>query len=127
MAKPTPPPQDRRKLKRRNLSYYLTILDGNTLEVIGHLVDVTTIGLMVDSNKPLPTNMSFTLRLDLMENVAEKPYIEFVARCKWCRADSIQPYLFNAGFEIVEISDEDAEIVKRIAEKYGTMDSSFNF
>jgi hypothetical protein len=126
MAKPTTP-QERRHLKRRNLSYYLPVIDNSNQEVLGHLVDISSNGLMMDSKKPIPTELVFTLRLDLMEDLANKPFIEFVARSKWCRPDSIQPYLFNAGFQIVNISPEDIEIVKRIAEKYGTLDSSFSF
>lgn len=127
MAKPKPTNQERRRLKRRNLSYYLPVIDNGSQEVMGHLVDITSSGLMMDSKKPIPTGLDFNLRLDLMEDLADKPYIEFVARSKWCRPDSIQPYLYNAGFQIVNITPEDIEIVKRIAEKYGTLDNSFSF
>jgi hypothetical protein len=118
---------ERRKLKRRNLSYYLPVIDMNTQQVMGHLVDITPVGLMMDSKKPIPTNLDFNLHLDLMKDVSEKASIEFTARSKWCRPDTIQPYLFNAGFQIINLSPEDTEIVKRIAEKYGTLDSSFSF
>jgi hypothetical protein len=118
---------ERRKLKRRNLSYYLPVIDIGTQQVMGHLVDITPIGLMMDSKKPIPTNLDFNLHLDLMEDVSEKAFIEFTARSKWCRPDTIQPYLFNAGFQIVNLTPEDTAIVKRIAEKYGTLDSSFSF
>jgi hypothetical protein len=118
MDKPTP--QERRELKRRNLSYYLQVMDNNTQQVIGHLVDISPVGLMIDSKKSITTNLSFHLRMDLMENIAGKAFVEFVACSKWCRADSIQPYLFNVGFEIVKINPHDADIVRAIAEKYGT-------
>jgi hypothetical protein len=119
--------QERRRLKRRNLSYYLPIIDNDSAQVMGHLVDITPVGMMMDSKNPIPTNLSFNFRLDLMEDLGEKGFIEFTALSKWCRPDTIQPFLFNVGYEIVSISAEDIEIVKRIQEKYGTADSSFSF
>ena len=116
---PKPSAHERRKFERRNLSYYLPILDNDSQQVIGHLVDISPIGLMIDCKRNIPSGQNFNLRLDLMENVAGKAFIEFVARCRWCRSDNIQPFLYNAGFEIVTISADTLEIVKKIAEKYG--------
>jgi hypothetical protein len=125
MNKPTT--QERRKLKRRNLSYYLPVLDNSTQQVLGHLVDITPLGLMMDCKRNLPSGQDYNLRLNLLENIAGKAFIEFVARCKWCRSDSVQPFLYNAGFEIISISPDDTEIVKNIAKKYGASESSFSF
>ena len=117
MSKPTT--IERRKHNRRNVSYYLPVMDNNTKQVIGHLMDISPIGLMMDSKIPIPTNLKYTLHLDLMEDIAGQASLEFVAISIWCRPDSIQPYLYNAGFNIMAISPGDLEVVKRIAEKYG--------
>ncbi len=114
--------QERRKYKRRNLSYYLPIVDSNTEQVIGHLVDISRVGIMIDCKKSIPSGQNFDLRLDLMENVGDKASVEFVAQCKWCRSDKVQPYLYNAGFAIINISEADAEIIQKIADKYGTVE-----
>ena len=110
---------ERRKFARRNLSYYLPVMDNKSLQIIGHLVDISPIGIMIDCKRNIPSAQEFNLRLDLMEKIGGKGSIEFIARCKWCRADKIQPYLFNAGFEIVAISSDGVETIKKIAEKYG--------
>ncbi len=117
--------RERRKFERRTLSYYLPIRDSETELLIGHLVDVSPIGMMIDCKKNLPTNQNYNLRLEFMDNEDGKDQIEFVARCRWCRSDQIQPYLYNAGFEIVTISDEDLQTIKNIAEKYGERSRSF--
>ncbi|MGB8212979.1 MAG: PilZ domain-containing protein [Anaerolineales bacterium] len=111
--------RDRRRLERRNLAYYMPVLDSNTQKVIGHLVDISQKGLMMDSKAPIPTNLIYDLHLDFMEAVDGKGSLDFTARSKWCRPDSIQPFLYNAGFEFVDIAPEDTEVVKSIAEKYG--------
>ncbi len=110
---------ERRKLHRRNVSYYLPVIDSNTQKVIGHLMDINTTGLMMDSTVSVPTNLKYNLRLDLMENIAGKGVLEFTAMSKWCRPDKLQPYMFNAGFQITNISPDVLEVVKIIAEKYG--------
>jgi hypothetical protein len=120
MVKPTI--QERRRHKRRNLSYYLPIIDNDTEQVIGHLVDISLIGIMIDCKRNIPSGQNFNLRLDLMERIGEKASVEFVAQCKWCRFDKIQPYLYNAGFEITSITPDDLGIIDTISERYGTGD-----
>jgi hypothetical protein len=56
--------------------------------------------------------------MDLMEEIAGRASVEFVSISIWCRPDAIQPYLYNAGFHITEITPGDLEVVKKIAEKY---------
>jgi hypothetical protein len=110
--------QERRRLKRRNLSQYLPVLDSGTLQVIGHLVDVSTVGFRMDSKIPITPNHSYNLRLVFAEEIAGKVSLEFTACAKWCRSDPIQPFSYNAGFEITDIAPDDLEVFKRIPEKY---------
>jgi hypothetical protein len=119
-----PKKQERRKSDRLSLSYYLPVLDTNSEQVMGHLVDISPLGLMIDCKEPLPTSLDYSLRIDLTDDLAEKPFVTFSARIKWCRSDPIQPFMYNAGLEIVEISPEDAEIVQRIADRYGKRQES---
>ena len=121
-----PSTQERRTLKRRSLAYYMLVMDANTQETIGHLVDITPKGLLMDCPKPLPLEKDFRLRLETMPDVADKAYITFTARTKWCLPDVIEPYLYDIGFSIVDIALHDAEIVQRIAEKYAAQDG-FSF
>ena len=116
--------QDRRKYKRRSLAYYMLIADANTQETIGHLVDITPNGFMMDCPKAIPLEKDFHLRLDTMPDIADKTYITFVARSKWCKPDVIEPYLFDVGFKIVNISQHDADIIQRISEKYAAQEGN---
>ena len=118
-----PSVQERRRLKRRSLAYYMLVLDANTREMLGHLVDITPLGLMMDSQKPLPLENDFRLRIDTMPDIADKEYIKFTARTKWCSPDAIEPYLFDIGFSITDISQHDSEIIRQISEKYASRDS----
>ena len=118
--------QERRKLKRRSLTYYMLVMDSNTREMLGHLVDITPLGLMMDSQKPLPLETDYRLRLDTMPDVADKNYIKFTVRSKWCLPDVVEPYLYDVGFKIIDIAPHDSEIIRQISEKYAARDS-FSF
>ena len=58
--------------------------------------------------------------MDLSNEVANKPSMVFVARSKWCEVDPLDPFLYNVGFQLVNISPGDIEIFNRMMEKYGT-------
>ena len=117
MSKPTS--TDRRKLNRRNVSFYLPVMDDATNQGIGHIIDISPTGLMMDSKIPVPTNLKYRLRLDLKEDIAGIAALEFDAISKWCRPDTMQPYMYNVGFQIINLTPDDIEGIKRIAEKYG--------
>ena len=114
----TPSTQERRRVKRRSLAYYMLVLDDNTNATIGHLVDITPQGLMMDTPKPLPLQQDFRLRLDLTPDVSDRDHIAFTARTKWCAPDVIEPYLYDVGFSIITISTYDARVLEHIAEIY---------
>jgi hypothetical protein len=113
-----PSKQERRRIRRRSLAYYMLVMDAQTMGKIGHLVDITPEGLLIDSEKPLPVGKDIHLLLDTPPDVSNKANISFKARSKWCRPDAIDPSLYDIGFSIVEISTADAAILKLLSEKY---------
>jgi hypothetical protein len=114
-----PSAAERRRYQRKNVSYYLPVMDNNSQKVIGHLVDISLIGLMMDSKIPIQTNLSFSLRLDFTEDMAGKACLEFKAVCRWCRPDKIQPYMYNVGFQIINISPRDTQVIQTLSDRYG--------
>jgi hypothetical protein len=116
---------ERRKFNRRSISYYLRIIDVGENQMLGHLADITLQGLKMDSQKPIPANLAYRLRINTTADVADKDYIQFEACTRWCHIDPIQPGIFNIGFEIVQIDPHDAKIVQRIMDKYSTPENGF--
>jgi hypothetical protein len=114
--------QDKRKLKRRYLLYYMRIYDGVSRQQIGNLVDITTMGIMIVGDHPIPAGQIAQLRMELTNEVSEKPYMEISAISKWCEPD-VTPDHFNTGFEIQNLAPEDAEIIQRINEGFGFRDN----
>lgn len=110
---------ERRKVNRRDFSYYMRLMNERTGELVGHLADISTGGFRLESRKPIIPNLDFLLRMDLTNAVSNKDYLVFSARSKWCERHHVDPTLYNVGFQITEISPADLEVFTRIFEKYG--------
>jgi hypothetical protein len=98
----------------------MQLFDHNTQELVGHLADISTGGFKLDSQNPIPANMDFLFRMDLTGEVANKPFMIFAARSKWCKVDPFDPFCYNVGFQLISISPGDIEIFNRMIETYGT-------
>jgi len=111
---------ERRNIERKDFSYYMRLVDNDTQKLVGHLVDISSGGFKLDSQAPIPVDKDFRLRMDLTSDVASKPAMVFVARSKWCEVDPLDPFIYNVGFQLVNISPSDLDIFNRMMEKYGT-------
>jgi hypothetical protein len=98
----------------------MRVIDANTLQLIGHLSDISTLGIKVDSERPLPVNANYKLRVDLPPEMANKSYMVFSGRSKWCAMDKLEPNSYNVGFEVGSLSRDDSEIFQRMYDKYGS-------
>jgi hypothetical protein len=113
---------EQRKIDRRFLLYYMRIYNAANLQQIGNLVDITPAGIMVVSDHPLPEGQTTRLRVEVTEEVSDKPFMEFSALSKWCEPDII-PHMYNTGFEILDLTPEDSDIILHIIEKFGFRDN----
>ena len=110
---------DRRKLSRRNFSYYMKVSDQSDGKLVGHISDISVNGFKVDSNHPVPLNTDFRLSIDQLGDITSKATLVFKARSMWCRMDPFDPTLYNVGFKIVEMTPGDHEIFLKMFEAYG--------
>ncbi len=112
---------ERRRRERRTFSHYMRLMHENTGELVGHLVNISRDGFRLESPRSIPVNKDFPMRIELPRDITEKPYMVFVARCKWCRPDRIDPTIFDAGFQIIDMTPSDVEIFRLIFERYGAL------
>ncbi len=63
---------ERRRLKRKRLVYYLKIYDRNTLEIAGHLADLTVHGINMICEQPLESGIVMELKMTLPEEMDAK-------------------------------------------------------
>lgn len=110
-----------RTLKRRHLIYYLRVFDRGGGEPLGHLVDVTTRGMMLISEVPLPIETEFDLRMDLPPGLFESDNWEVSARSIWSRPD-INPAFWDTGLQFIGFTRRDELVVSDLVKHYGLND-----
>jgi len=114
------PGNNKRKVNRRDFTYYMQVTDDVTKQLIGYLSDISSGGFKLDSPKEIPTGQDYRLQIALTAEIADKNSMVFIARSKWCHRDHIDPNTFNVGFEIVNMSPSDMLIFQRMFDKYGS-------
>ena len=110
---------ERRRVRRRNFSYYMRVMDEATGNLVGHFSDIGTGGFKLDSSRVVPVNVNYRLRVDQTGEISNKSHITFTARVKWCGVDAFDPNLYNAGFQITEMLPGDYDIFVKMFTTYG--------
>jgi len=110
---------ERRTTPRKKFSIYMRVLNDDTAEILGHMIEVSAIGFRLETVGPLPIKKDYYLRLELTPDLGDVPYIVFIGQTRWCKIDEIQPNLYHVGFELKEIMPEDKPIFLRVLEKFG--------
>ncbi len=111
---------ERRTTPRKKFFFYMRVIDDDTEEILGHMVEVSSIGLQLETSVPFPVDKDYYLRVEITPDLGDRPYIVFIGRSKWCKMDVILPNLYHVGFSIAEIIPDDKEIFLRILAKYGS-------
>lgn len=107
-----------RKLERKELNHAIVILDTINGGVFGELVNVTTEGIMVMTDREIETQAIFQLALQLPEAIRGSNQIVIGADCLWCRrAENF--YRYWAGFQIIDASEGALEQIEALIDLYG--------
>jgi hypothetical protein len=113
---------DKRSVKRRHLIYYLSVTDAAAGRPLGHLVDVTTEGIMLLSRDPIPVGRTFALRMALPSGVSEHVEdVEFEAKSLWCQKDA-NPDFYDTGFQLMSTSPRQLAVIGTLISDYGFAD-----
>ena len=97
----------------------MKVLDDDTEQIVGHLVEISMTGMRLETAAPFPSEREYRLHMELTPDISDKLFMFFSARSKWCKPDTIMPNLYLVGFQITEISPHDQEIYQRLLELYG--------
>ena len=111
---------EKRRIPRRDFTYYMQVTDDLSKQLIGYLSDISTGGFRLDSPKKIPIGQDFRMQIKLTPDIADKNSMVFIARSKWCHPDHVDPNTYNVGFEIVHMAPSDMVIFQRMFDKYGS-------
>ncbi len=115
---------NKRKLPRRNFSYYMRVLDKNTGELIGQISDISTGGFKLESSSPVAVGLTMELCIDQMSQLSERSFIVFSARTRWCERDPYDPTIYNVGFQLLDMTPADYDIFVKMFNAYGEQKQS---
>lgn len=112
-------PTEKRKLMRKNFSYYMRVMNERTGDLVGQLGDISSGGFRLESDKPIAVGEIFDLRIDQTGEISPKGYITFSARTRWCQKDPYDPTVYNVGFQIIDMTPADYDIFVQMFNAYG--------
>ena len=101
---------EKRAIERRHLVFYLRVFDGTSNNILGHLADISTTGIMLVSEKAIKTDRDYRLRIKLPKEVVGRDEIIIDAKSCWSKPDC-NPDFFISGFRI---SGLEADLEKQI-------------
>lgn len=110
---------EKRTIPRKNFSFYMRVLDDETEQTVGHLVDVSQIGMRLETTVPFPLGQDYHVHMELTPDVSDKLFMFASIRSIWCKPDTIMPNLYHVGFKIIKMEPHDQEIYQRLLEMYG--------
>jgi hypothetical protein len=117
------PMQERRRLTRRTLIYYLRVFDLDTGEDLGHLVDITTEGILVMSTRPIDVGRAFRLgmELPLSGSAPGKERIEFAAESLRSARDVNHDFV-DTAFRVTALDRGHRSRIETLIDDYGFRD-----
>jgi len=97
--------EEARTLKRWHPIYYLRVADRKTNKMIGRVVDITTEGIRLVSDKPIKIDKTYRLKMNLPSVRKSGMEINFDASSVWSSKD-INPDFFSTGFQMIRLSEK---------------------
>ena len=108
---------ERRKVRRRNLFYYLEVFEEETKNFVGRLIDITPDGMMLESEEAIEVKKGYRLSMELPNSFLRKSKIIFDAKSVWCKKES-DFETYKAGFQLQNLDTKVEKQVNRLVEKF---------
>ena len=107
---------EKRHTKRWQLFYYLRVFEAQTGELLGHVVDVTTEGMMLISEAAIPKGVVYDLRMELPGARDVSTTLNLRAQSRWSTCD-VNKKFFDTGFTLVNPTQETVEAIQAIIDE----------
>jgi hypothetical protein len=113
---------DERNQERWLLVNNLRVFNAENNEILGHLMNVTTEGIMLISEQPLAVDAEFQLKMAVSIG-DETADIELDARSIWTKADD-DPHFYKTGLQFTLCSEESIQAISSLIEKLQQLQTS---
>ena len=109
---------EHRSFSRHHLIYYLRVFDGLSSRVVGHIVDISSQGIMLISDEPITVQEEYRLRMRFPGSGSSQEELILEAVCRWCRQDE-NPQFYLAGFQIQDLPADAANFLQGLIAEFG--------
>jgi len=101
---------------RKQIFLYLDVLDQKDTQLVGHLNDISSQGLMLLCDQPLDLHSIRHFKIKLPDNPDfSRAYLDVDVEIRWTSQD-INPDLYKVGCLFLELDAESNAIIKQIGE-----------
>ncbi len=112
---------DRISIKRRHLIYYLRVWNNKEDKVLGHVVDITTEGLMLISEQEIPLQRTYDLEIRWLDPERGDKATNFRAESRWSSKD-VNPDFYDTGFRVLDEDIDALRPIRNLINLYGFQD-----
>ncbi|MDR0303971.1 MAG: PilZ domain-containing protein [Chitinispirillales bacterium] len=112
--------ENKRVNPRRNLYYYLQVIDIDADNKLGRIADLTTGGMMLISDKQFEIGSVVKARIILDNNLFDMLFsdLDITFTTQWSKPDA-KPGHFANGLKFVDLNDKDLRTIEQIIQKIG--------
>ena len=103
------------------LDNFLKVYNRRTGRELGYIGNISRNGLMLITRFRMETGTVFNMRIALPEAWMNKQYIDFDARCQWCRPD-VDAESFDSGYIITQNSIHYDELIEALRHYFSFYD-----
>ncbi|OQX18840.1 MAG: hypothetical protein BWK76_06375 [Desulfobulbaceae bacterium A2] len=112
---------DPRAQSRHHLVYYLQVFDPQGEEMVGHLADLSSEGMMMLCPRPLAVGQHYRLRLAFPKPIANRSELLLEGNCRWCRPD-INTELHAVGIQLEGLDPRETKFLLCLIDDFGFND-----
>ncbi len=113
---------DTREQDRKALIYSLKVVNRDTGELLGYVVNMNLRGMMLLAGRPASTRVTVPLRIDLPRNVMSEPHLDATGEIRWCRRQA--PDKYYIGIRLVDVARDVEDRVAELVERFYQEESS---
>ena len=107
----------KRVSQRKNLLYYLKVVDNDSGKSMGHAANISKHGILLITKELLEPEVVFHMKLSLPAEIQGSRHLVFTAISRWCQKD-VKPRYYNVGFQFVGLTMEDSLVIDELIDQY---------
>ena len=111
---------NKRRMQRETLCYYLRVIDLETGKEIGRVGDITSDGMMVFGNTILDSEKTYRVRVLLVKSIFDMSLgnLDVDVQIRWSKPDA-NPAIILTGMLFMDLDNNGKKIVSNLVKKIG--------